>query len=471
MNLEEKYSKILNYYYRTYNQCPVCYQKIENSKPDKIDIKCSDCGFIINLNLAEYINLYQELFKSNEDKAKILAEISRLIDLIDNTTERKTRFNELKSKYLEINKKTNKLKELLAIQKEKLDELNSKKFNVFNDLLELYFQRKNIYQKITEPLTHKNRTILMEVYKNEGVIKDTRVKQLVKETGITETNIKLWIQWFDTVLKYSKKNKELQLLIDKIKLTEKEFQKNNENYLIKPFQIKDFKEGMPIKKTNKPIKIFIKKSHKTPTSPKKTTSPTTKPPLEITTKPITIESSTKSTTKPPVEITIKPTIKPTTPTIKPSIKPSIKPNIDSTISIKKVPIYDLPLSIPSKKDKKVKKIKIHRGGESHIDYYKYNLINNDSMNRDSMNNRMNRDSFNNIMNTDSMKNREYGYSMNNNLVGNRENSGESGNNIFNLNKNNSLGDLTGKTITIDPNTNVLTWSSLEGLNHIDVEKI
>ena len=257
----EEYSKVLNYYYRNFNKCPVCHEDLKDNKKEVIDVTCHQCGYSIKMTMSEYINLYQEIFKSKEEKTNILHEITKLIDLSESEKDRKKQFEKLKKEYLQVDKNTDKLEKILEIQDQKMKQLSTTKFDIFNDLLDLYFQRKHIYYSISEPISYDNKDKLIDIYKNEGIVKDPRAIQLSKELGMKVTDIHIWIKWFDLVVQYGKKNKALQDLNKKILQTVEEQRINNENFLVKPYDIEKFKTDMkPIgQKTStkiiKPTKI------------------------------------------------------------------------------------------------------------------------------------------------------------------------------------------------------------------------
>jgi len=343
---DTEYAKILNFYYRNYNKCPNCHKNIKDDSKDVINIKCSECGYVINITLSEYINLYQKLFEISIDKSKILTEINNLIDLVDNIKDRQKKFATLKSEYLAIDLDTNKLKGILKVQTAKLEEMKAEKFIIFNDLLEIYFQRKSVFDNIKTPITNTNKDILIEVYKNEGEVKDKRLKELVKQTKMTEGDVKNWLKWFDLVVQYGKKNKALNDLVTKINTTEMEYRQNNYNYLVKPYTIKEFKSNLAKKKLDSKAKKI------TPYNVIKSPAPAPPPP------------------KP--EPVVKKIIK-VVPTIPQVIKKPAPPPVRKPVVLKK-----------------------RVGGGS---------------------------------------------------------------------------DLTGKTITIDPYSMSMTWNGLEGLDHIDIEKI
>jgi translation initiation factor 2 beta subunit (eIF-2beta)/eIF-5 len=69
---DTEYAKILNFYYRNYNKCPNCHKNIKDDSKNVINIKCSQCGYVIDITLSEYINLYQKLFEISIDKSKML---------------------------------------------------------------------------------------------------------------------------------------------------------------------------------------------------------------------------------------------------------------------------------------------------------------------------------------------------------------------------------------------------------------
>lgn len=263
---KDEYARILNYYYRHFNKCPVCHLDLKEDKKSIININCPQCGYIININLAEYINLYRKLFEIKQSKGQILADIYKLIELTENEGERKRRFNELKNRYLEIDQDINKLNNILELQDEKMKQMKAEQFNIFNDLLQIRIQRKHTFQSISQPIEYDNKQQLIQIYKNEGIIKDKRVKQLAGKLKMSESDIRSWIQWFDLVVQYGRKNKSLQELNDKINKLEMEHQKNNENLLVEPFKIKDFKTDI---KSVKRIKVKPKKAAPSPPPPSK----------------------------------------------------------------------------------------------------------------------------------------------------------------------------------------------------------
>jgi len=382
---DTEYAKILNFYYRNYNKCPNCH-KTNSANKHTINIKCLECGYIINITLSEYINLYQKLSDISTDKSKILTEINNLIDLTDNVKDRQAKFASLKAEYLKIDKDTDKLNTVLKLQLAKLDEMKAEKFTIFNDLLEIYFQRKNIFRDIKSPITTTNKDILMEVYKNEGMVKEKRLKELAKQNKMTESDIKNWLKWFDLVVQYGKKNKALHDLIAKINNTELEYQNNNYNYLIKPYSIKEFKHNMPPTMSKKITPAMAKKA--TPSEA-----------LQDKTIKVIKESPPPSATPPPAKKRI---------IIKKKPKPAIGGGFEHTTEQNNGD-NRLVSRAPSRPP----------GGFA-----------------------------------DTGVNRLVGSVRDNRLVG---------------------GQVTsrplGKTITIDPYSNTVTWDSLEGLEHIDIEKI
>ena len=375
---DTEYAKILNFYYRNYNKCPKCHKNIKDNTQHAINIKCLECGYIINITLSEYINLYQKLSEISTDKSKILSEINNMIDLVNNVKERQTKFASLKSEYLKIDKDTDRLQGILKLQSAKLDEMKAEQFNIFNDLLEIYFQRKNIFRDIKSTITTTNKDILMEVYKNEGLVKEKRLKELAKQTKMTESDIKNWLKWFDLVVQYGKKNKALHDLIVKIDNTKMEYQNNNYNYLIKPFKIKEFKSNLP---------HISKKT--IPDTTKKATPATA---IQEKTIKVIKEEPTPIVSSPPLQKIVKE-------------QPPLQKIVKESPPLQK--IVKEPTPMPPIKKRIIIKKKIATGG---------------------------------------------GNSDSKNVVG-------------------GLGNLTGRTITIDPYSNTMTWESLEGLEHIDIEKI
>jgi DNA-binding protein H-NS len=190
----------------------------------------------------------------------------------------------------------------LKIQTAKLEEMKAEKFIIFNDLLEIYFQRKSIFDNIKTPITNTNKEILIEVYKNEGQLKDKRLRELAKQTKMTENDVKNWFKWFDLVVQYGKKNKALNDLVSKINTTEMEYRQNNYNYLVNPFTIKEFKTNLSKKKLDSKAKKITAASVVKEPAPAPAPAPVVKKIIKVvpTTAPQVIKKPAPTTPTPPV---------------------------------------------------------------------------------------------------------------------------------------------------------------------------
>lgn len=241
MSNDNEYSRQLNEYYIKYSS-----QKCINTSNNPTIIT-SNCA---NIQLQQTVNIYDTLNKIIEDKSEFLTKLENAIK-----GNNKVEFNEVKN---EIEKWEQKMAEYKNKKQEydnKMQILVNEQNALKTDLAKTFYERQNVYKQTTV-ISNRAKTILMKVYKNEGMIKQTRVNALAKQLEIKETEINAWIKWFDLSLQYIRQSSELKTISKKIGQLEVIINNNLTYYEI---QSRKVLKSIKTSKENKTRKIKIVK--------------------------------------------------------------------------------------------------------------------------------------------------------------------------------------------------------------------
>lgn len=220
--------------------CPNCQKSgiIKNVLADgKIEMKCKDtkCGWNMTIIPAKTINLYNELSNKNKDTIELLF---KLITDRDN-------FKKNKEEYLKSKKQLDEIKNVFKKQTETEDKIEKEKFDLSDNMMVLYYQRKNVFKEITNKINSKKTRYMLDLYKNEKEISDNRISQLSKQLDLPKDDIKNFLKW----LNISKQYIDIQLKLNKVS-EEIEEQKN----IMKDIS-NNFMTTLPIITENKKITV------------------------------------------------------------------------------------------------------------------------------------------------------------------------------------------------------------------------
>lgn len=253
----KKYNEALHIFFNNNpNQlCPTCNRgSVIKTVNDQgiIFMHCSDpkCNWNMQIERAQYINLYNELNIKNKDRRELGYQLITTTD----------KFTEIKKKYLDDKQTINEINDIFKSQKEELDKEDSKKFEIFSKVMEIYYKRKHIFANIKNSINANNRNKLLEIYKNEKNISDQRIKQISKQINVDENDIKNILLWFSLGFETIKLQKQLNEIDKDIKKYKTNMNFVNDNMMIK----------LPIIETKlKEIKEKKEKIEKIEVEPKK----------------------------------------------------------------------------------------------------------------------------------------------------------------------------------------------------------
>lgn len=223
----KQYYEDLELFYSPIAVCPKCKSKIDKNKEgDVINMKCTKCKWTITIDVAKYVNLHDIIYCRKRRESNLMYELTEKI-----RRDEKIDLEELKliGEY-----------DIEHILDDQRDTINSKVMDQFKDMHKLYLlhkQKKKIYNSIVEKINKKDRTKLMEGYK-EG----KNIKNMIKATGLTEHTVKNWFDWLDAVKEYVLLINEIRKGVEEIKQIKIDNSKLNGQFLVKRGGVKESKE-------------------------------------------------------------------------------------------------------------------------------------------------------------------------------------------------------------------------------------
>ena len=224
--------------------CPKCGKSgIEKNieKDGNIIMKCKDtkCKWIMKIEVGEYINLYDDMYKINQEKKKLLYKLIKA---------EQTDFKEYKEKFIEEKNKNDEIKNLFDSQNIELNKLEKDKVEILIELLTLYYKRKEIFKEINERI--KDKKILLQIYKNEGnELSSKRLKEISNDINISTENINKYFEWLNLCKHYIELQNDYNNIIKREKTLYKKIEDINKNFPTKiPKIISDEKKTIKISK-------------------------------------------------------------------------------------------------------------------------------------------------------------------------------------------------------------------------------
>ena len=203
----DKYKKYIEGLHIFFNNnpkqlCPIC--NIPNIQKDfkdgKIIMECktAKCSWSMEINLAKYINLYNEFYDKNINKDKLLFNLLKTDE-----------FENVKKDYLNEKNSLEQIKDVFAAQKDEIDKKINEETVILTEILVLYYKRKQVFDNIEKSLKPSQRRGLMKIYKNEyKTLNEKRVQQIAKEYSMSVNDVKNSIQWFHYGFEYIKLQQE-----------------------------------------------------------------------------------------------------------------------------------------------------------------------------------------------------------------------------------------------------------------------
>ena len=260
----KKYNEALHIFFNNNpNQlCPTCNRgSVLKTVNDQgiIFMKCSDpkCNWNMQIERAQYINLHREINTKNKDRKELGYQLITTTD----------KFSEIKKEYLDNKQTIDEINDIFKNQKEELDKEDNKKFEIFSKIMELYYKRKHIFANIKHSINANNRNKLLEIYKNEKNISDTRIKQIAKQINIDENDIKNILLWFSLGFETIKLQNQLNTIEKDIKKYKANMNFVNDNMMTKlpiiETKIKKEIEPLPKKESKIEPEIEPKEEFKT----------------------------------------------------------------------------------------------------------------------------------------------------------------------------------------------------------------
>ena len=223
----KQYYENLEMYYSPESVCPKCKNKIDKNKEDDvIKMICTKCKWTIIINVAKYVNLYDILHKKKKKDTNLLYELTEKIK-----RDEKIDIEELKSVGIYD------IEHILNDQNDIIDKTLSDQFKDLNKFYLLNKEKNKVYNSIIETVTNKNRIKLMNGYK-EG----KSIKEMIKNTGLSENTVKRWFDWLNILKEYILLNNKIRNDQENIKQMKKYNLKLNKHFLMKEGIIKENKE-------------------------------------------------------------------------------------------------------------------------------------------------------------------------------------------------------------------------------------
>ncbi len=252
----KNYFDALNLYYLDDPRqiCPVCNKiGIVKSKDAEgnLTMKCvHDCGWNMVIKSPEYINVYH--VRKNK-----IGELNELLYQLTDTTE----FNKIKNQYLNTKHDLDEIDEIFEQQQNEKKKLIDEKFETFSQLVELFYQRKKLFNEIKNPIPNVTKLKLIDIFKNEkGTLSDTRIKSIAKDYDLNYDDLINWFAWLKTSKAYIDVKTELDKVSKELENDKKQLEDINLNLLIiDPVIIEKKDVKRKVKEAEIPKKISPKK--------------------------------------------------------------------------------------------------------------------------------------------------------------------------------------------------------------------
>lgn len=254
----KKYLDLMKIYYDKNSVCPTNNKLLVNKiyKNDKIELKCDNDKFNIEIKLPKYQNLYIELKNLRLLRDTCLKEIKNNIIYEKDIEE----FNKNKETYLNSVKRIEKYNNILNDDDKFILKLDKKLIDLKDKLNKIY-QDRNEYFKNLEKIDINTKKKIIEIFSKKFPLKDEEIENYRKSLNIKFNNLKYWLLWLSKVKEYVLTIKNYNEEYHYYKsLLEKISEKNN-NYMYKDPEIKDNSKKSKNKyKNSKDIKDLKKKT-------------------------------------------------------------------------------------------------------------------------------------------------------------------------------------------------------------------
>jgi len=231
------YNDALKLFYNLDAHCPSCNKKtisrseIEEAGRTIYKMKCTSCGWKLNITLPIYINVFKQLYDAEKQKLLIISQLSS-----DNLKEKKAEYKTVKDSI-------GKLEKIVDDANSNIKKYDSENLRLITDMTKSYIERKHLFSSIADPtkITNDIRNKFVQIIKDEGKISDKRLGEIVKSLApkIDKKDAEKYFKWLTISNDYiglSEKLKELH----KVSLAAIDSSKNIPlNYMSEPAKVSE----------------------------------------------------------------------------------------------------------------------------------------------------------------------------------------------------------------------------------------
>lgn len=257
---EDEFREMLYIYKESGSRCPLDPKdKLVKMKDDNGDLvmQCTSKDWRVKISLSKRINLYKKIDELQKDRQKAFFAMKAMINEGDADG---NLFNSLKEEYEEKSREISGIKQIFKEQNEKIGQLNDQKTEFYKNSVQLGIRRKNLYSRIKSlEITHKNQ--LRDVYKKEGMPKDTRLKGLAAGMKVSLDDVTNYIKWLDASKKYVENQYGVTDIVRQINELKSNFTRRNESLIVeapKVVQEKAIKLETPPLVPEQPTSTIVK---------------------------------------------------------------------------------------------------------------------------------------------------------------------------------------------------------------------
>jgi len=247
----EEYKKALNIFYNPNAKCPSCTKEEiteRSSTENTLKMSCKKCNWKVEIVIPKIVDIFVE------ESGSRLERVSAIYSMLFAAQQDNREFFDMGKK--EFNTAEKMLKDvdgLVAKQEEDAQKIKKELYEKYNDLLDLYYKRQELYPKLDrEGVINHTVKDLYTVVKNEGYpLSGSRLKGVATQYKLSEAVLGPWLEWLNYVVEYEKLKKDVKEKGDELEKFNDKLAHFNKAVMIEPPKIiggtLDTKKGKKIK--------------------------------------------------------------------------------------------------------------------------------------------------------------------------------------------------------------------------------
>jgi len=208
----DDYKRALNLFYNPVAKCPGCPTEDidERSYTDNtLKMACKKCDWEVSISIPKIVDLYVEQSDVTIERVNAIYQMLSATDK-DQFQFGKEVFNSAESILKDIDA-------VLDKQEAEGQKLRADLYDKYNQLLDIYYKRQEIYPKLEKEIKNSVVKDLYIVVKNEGYpLGGSRLKGVATQYSLSEDFISPWLEWLHFVAEYEELQKEVRDKTEKL---------------------------------------------------------------------------------------------------------------------------------------------------------------------------------------------------------------------------------------------------------------